>query len=213
VLKPILIGLLVGMLTYSCFLTPAINIGSETIPNLVNSLSNYEAFEYAYAEMLEIADVKNLLQIGLVVSLLAGYIVYFAIKLRRDFIPFVAFEMPITSKRAVAMNKKVLKGTYIKFFITNFIVTLLFAVPLVVSYLTFKGLGTNEVLSPITITLVSTLVFCVLIGPIATFKQLHYIHSYKSHSKPFKEDFDKELKNVIKEIEELQKIINKKDEK
>ena len=44
-------------------------------------------------------------------------------------------------------------------------------------------------------------------------KQLHYIHSYKEYSKPYKEDFDNELKNVIKEIEELQKIINKKDEK
>ena len=52
--------------------------------------------------------------------------------------------------------------------------------------------------------------FCVLAGVVALIKQLHYIYNYRSYSKPFKEDFDNELKNIIKEIEDLQKKINKK---
>lgn len=213
ILKPLLIASLVGVFVYSSFLSPAIDIASETMPNLLESLSNYDTFQYAYEEMLDIKKVKSLLNVGLIVSLSVGYLVYFALKLKRDFIPFVAFEMPITSKRAISMNEKVLKGSYLKFFINNFCVTLLFAVPILMALLTKNALATNEVLSPITIALLSALVFCVLSGPIATLKQLHYIYAYKSYSKPFKEDFDNELKNVIKEIEEIQKIINKNDEK
>ena len=38
-------------------------------------------------------------------------------------------------------------------------------------------------------------------------KQLYCIHAYKAYSKPFKEDFNNELKNVIKEMEELQRAL------
>ena len=95
----------------------------------------------------------------------------------------------------------------------NLTVNLLFVIPAVLAYITKTALSSNEVYSPTTIMLVSSLVFCVVAGPIATIKQLHYSHAYKSYSKPFKEDFDNELKNVIKEIEKLQKIIDKNDEK
>ena len=213
ILKPLLLASLVGVLLYSCFMSSAINVAGETMPNLIESLSNYDTFIYTYEEMLKIEDVKNILDIGAIVSVIVGYLIYFTLKLKRDFIPFVAFEMPINSKRAVAMNEKVLKGRFIKFFISNFLVTLLFLIPIGAAYLTKISMSSNEVFSTTTITLMSSVVFCVLAGPIATLKQLHYSHAYKSYSKPFKDDFDSELKNVIKEIEELQKFINKNDEK
>ena len=213
ILKPLLIAFLIGCLIFSGFLSNAITIASETIPNLVEALSNYDTFIYTYEEMIAIDKVRNIMNIGLIVSFTIGYLIYFAFKLKRDFIPFVAFEMPMTSKRAIAMNEKVLKGSYLKFFVSNLIVTLLFVAPIGLALLTGKALSSNEVLSSTTIALVSSLIFCVFAGPIATIKQLHYISSYKTYSKPFKEDFDNELKNVIKEIEELQKIIDKKDEK
>jgi len=210
ILKPILISLLIGGLLYSSFLSSAINISSETIPNLMESLSNYDTFAYTYEEMLQINEVKNLLNIGLIASLIVGYLIYFSLKLKRDFIPFIAFEMPITSKRAIAMNQRVLKGNYFKFFISNLLVVLLFVLPIGITYLAKESLASNEVFSQTTITLISSLVFCVLAGPIALIKQLHYIYSYKEYSKPYKEDFDNELKNVIKEIEEF---IDKNEEK
>ena len=213
ILKPLLIAFLIGCLVFSFFLSNAITIAGEKIPNLVESLSNYETFIYTYEEMIAVDKVGSLMNIGLIVSFAIGYLIYFSLKLKRDFIPFVAFEMPMTSKRAIAMNEKVLKGSYLKFFVSNLIVTLMFAAPVGLALLMGKALSSNEVLSPTTITLVSSLVFCLFAGPIATVKQLHYISAYKSYSKPFKEDFDNELKNVIKEIEELQKIIDKKDEK
>jgi hypothetical protein len=74
-------------------------------------------------------------------------------------------------------------------------------------------LETNEVLSPTTVGLMATLAFLVFASPIITFKQLHYLYAYKNYAKPFKEDFNNELKNVIKEMEELAKKINKNDEK
>jgi hypothetical protein len=111
------------------------------------------------------------------------------------------------------MNERILKGNYFKFFISNLLVVFMFVIPTGGAYLTRNLLASNEVLSATTITLISGLVFCILSGPVAMIKQLNYIHSYKEYSKPYKEDFDNELKNVIKEIEELQKIINKNDEK
>ena len=213
IFKPVLIGFLVGCVAYSCFLSPAMDIASETIPNLAESLANYDTFAYTYEEMMQIDEVKNLMTIGLIVSVAVGYLVCFALKLKRDFIPFVAFEMPINSKRAIVMNGRILKGNYFKFFVSALIVVLMFVLPLAAAYLANVMLASNDTLSPTTISLISILVFCVLAGPIIMLKQLHYIHSYKEYSKPYKEDFDNELKNVIKEIEELQKIINKNDEK
>ena len=213
VLKPILIGLLVGVMVYSVFLSNAINVASEFIPNLMEALQNYDTFQYTYKEMLEINDVSKILDVGLIVSILVAYIVYFSIKLKRDFIPFVAFEMPITSKRAIDINKRVLKNQYFKFFLNSFIIVLIALIPVGLSIGSAKLLSLNKTFSETTIILVSALILCITIAPVALIKQLHYVYAYKSHSKPFKEDFDNELKNVIKEIEELQKIINKKDEK
>ena len=125
ILKPLLIGSLVGLGVMYLFTIPAVNIASKTMPNLLETMYDAETFMYIYEDMLKIEEVKSLLTIGSVVSLILGYLVFFALKLKRDFIPFVAFEMPITSKRAVAMNEKVLKGNYFKFFLSNFIVLLM----------------------------------------------------------------------------------------
>ena len=89
----------------------------------------------------------------------------------------------------------------------------MFLVPGAITYLVHNALASNPIYSSFTIIAVSSATMCVLASPIVMLMQLHYIHSYKELSKPFKEDFDNELKNVIKEIEELQKIIDKKDEK
>ena len=213
ILKPLLIGLLVGLCVLYLFTIPAVNIASETMPNLFESLYTSETIMYTYKEMLQIDEVRNLINIGSLVSIIVGYLVYFSLKLKRDFIPFVAFEMPINSKRAITMNNKVLKGKYLKFFLNNFIVLLMFIVPGAITLLVYKLLAANAVYSTLTITLVCSLVMCILSSPLITLKQLNYIQAYKLMSKPFKEDFDNELKNVIKEIEELQKIINKNDEK
>lgn len=212
VLKPFLIALLVAILTYSIFLSIGINIGSQTIPNLMETLANQTTFEYAYDEMMSIASVKNIVVIGEIVAAVIGFLVFYSLKLKRDFIPFMAFEIPISSKRAITMNEKILKGKYIKFLLTNFCILLLFAVPGGLAYLTGFLMSKNEVLSVNTIFFISMVVFCVVAAPIVLFKQLFYIWSYKEFSKPFKEDFDNELKNVIKEIEELQKMINQDKE-
>ena len=214
ILKPILIGFLIGMITYSFFLEPAIGIASKSIPGLMDSLGNYDTFAYAYEDMMKIEKVSNLMNIGMIVSVTVGYLVYFCLKLKRDFIPFVAFEMPINSKRAIAMNSKILeKKRYIKFLIINLLILAMCIVPAGLAYLTKIAFETNEVLSPNTIHLLTVLVFIILVSPIITLKQLHYVYSYKSYSKPFKEDFINELKNVIKEMEELAKKINEKEEK
>ena len=213
ILKPLLIGLLFTMLILYIFTYNAINIALDVMPNLLDSLANSETMIYAYEEMMKIEEVKNLINIGALVSIIVGFLVMFALKLKRDFIPFVAFEMPITSKRAIAMNNKVLKGRYLKFFLSNFIILLMFLIPGAITYLVYTALASNPVYSSFTILAVCSAVMCVLSSPIITLQQLHYIHSYKELSKPFKEDFDNELKNVIKEIEELQKIIDKNEEK
>ena len=119
----------------------------------------------------------------------------------------------IKLQKKCVKNGKVLKRNYLKFFITNFIVVLLFLLPGGGAYLIGKIIASNEVFSSTTVLLVSALAFCVLSGPFATIKQLHYVYAYKSLSRPFKEDFDNELKNVIKDIEELQKITDKIEEK
>lgn len=213
ILKPLLWSLFGGIVCYSIFMSSAINMASETLPNIMNELANYETTLYAYNEMLKIDNVRTIMQVGVIVSLILGLIIYFVIKLKRDFIPFIAFEMPITSKRAIAMNEKVLKGKYVKFLISNLLVELLYIAPIALSYLTFKGLSSNAIYSSFTITAVTGAVMLILSSPITTFKQLHYIHCYKTLAKPYKEDFDNELKNVIKEIEALQKMIDKNNEK
>ena len=213
ILKPLLIGLLFSVLILYVFTYFAVSKALEIMPNLLESLANSETMIYAYQEMMEIEEVKNLINIGTLVSVSVGFMVMFALKLKRDFIPFVAFEMPITTKRAIAMNKKVLKGRYVKFFLSNFVILLMFAIPGAITYFVYTLLASNPVYSSFTILAVCSAVICILSSPIITLQQLHYIHSYKELSKPFKEDFDNELKNVIKEIEELQKIINKNEEK
>ncbi len=205
VLKPISIGFILGTVIYSVFLSSAIEIASETIPGIVDALADSQTFIYTYEEMLQIEEVGKILNIGLITSLVIGYLTYFAIKLKRDFIPFLAFEMPVTSKRATDINSKILNKKYFQFFLNNLVVTLMFLIPIGGALLTAKGLGSNDVYSMTTIMLLSSLVFCLLAGPIAMIKQLNYIHSYKLLSKPFKEDFDNELRNVLKELEELQK--------
>lgn len=213
ILKPILIGLLFVVITLYFFMVPAINIASETIPNVIEALANSETFMYTYEEMLKIEEVKKLIDIGTIVSLVIGLLVAFSIKLKRDFIPFVAFEMPITSKRAIAMNKKILKRKYFGFFLGGLMIILMLLVPGAITYLVHRVMSSNEIYSSFTITTICSAIMCTLSSPIIMLLQLYYIYSYKELSKPFKEDFDNELKNVIKEIEELQKIINKNDEK
>jgi hypothetical protein len=213
ILKPLLLALLVGIIGYSFFLSSAINLASQTMPDLLTSLANQDTFIYVYEEMLAVEGVKNILTIGSIVSGVVGYLVYFSLKLKRDFIPFISFEMPITSERAVSINKKILKGNYLKFFINQFLILLMLLIPGGLAYLTYSLLSMNEVYSDLTLTLLTSIVFFVTAGPVVILKQLHYIYSYKNYSKPYQEDFEDELKNVIKEIEELQKMINKKDDK
>ena len=214
ILKPLLIALLVGMLSYSFFLEPAIERAGDTIPNLMESLSNYDTFYYTYEEMLKISDVKMIMDIGSLVSIIIGSLVFFALKLKRDFIPLVAFEMPINSKRAITMNNEMLKGkNYFKFFLSNLSIILMLIFPIGLAYLTKIALDTNAIFSDLTINLLMTLVFCLFAAPIVTLMQLHYVYSYKSYSKPLKEEFNNELKNVIKEMEELAKKIDANNEK
>ena len=66
ILKPLLIGLLVGIITYSFFLEPAIMIAKETMPNILESLSDYETFMYTYEEMLQIKEVEKIINVGTV---------------------------------------------------------------------------------------------------------------------------------------------------
>lgn len=209
VLKPFLIAFCVGILLFSVFYSRAVEIASESIPDLYNKLLNIDTMIYAYEDMMDIANVRNIFVTGGIVSLVASYFVCFSLKLRRDFIPFVAFEMPINSKRAIDINRKMVKGNYLKLFISNFVVDLMYLVPVVLTFLTAYLLSSNEVYSLTTIILVSSMVLCVLAGPVSMIKQMHYVYNYKTYSKPMKEDFDNELKNILKEIEDLQKKINK----
>jgi hypothetical protein len=178
----------------------------------MESMQNTESFVYVLEEMKEIDEVNKIINIGMGVSFVVGYLIYFCLKLKRDFIPFIAFEMPINSKRAIAMNKKILnKKNYFKMITNTLIILLLFAVPGIIAYLTNVGLSSNATLSPETVWMMTILVFLLIASPIITFKQFVYVYSYKELSKPFKEDFNNELQNVIKEMEELAKKINKND--
>lgn len=213
ILKPLFFGLLAGVLIYSFFLESAIMTARETMPNIIESLANYDTFYYTYEEMLEIDEVGKIMNVGLITSLVGGYLLYFCLKLRRDFIPFMAFEIPINSKRAISMNSKMLeKKRYFKFLLINLIILAMLAVPWLLAYLVKCGLQTNEIYSSTTINLLMILVFVITSAPIIMLKQLHYIHAYKSYSKPFKEDFNNELKNVIKEMEQLAKKIDENNE-
>lgn len=214
ILKPLLIGLGIAFLVYYIFFLAGINVASETMPGLLESIENAEAFAYTIEEMLQIKEVNEIITAGTIVSLVIGFFVYFCLKLKRDFIPFVAFEMPINSKRAVKMNGNILKKKqYVKFLVPNLVILFMFLIPGAVSFLIKLGLETNEVLSPTTIGLLTTLSFIVLASPIITFQQIHNLYAYKNYAKPFKEDFNNELKNVIKEMEELAKKIDKNNEK
>ena len=213
ILKPILLGLLFAIFIYSFFFSSAVEIASDTIPNLIESLSNSETIYYTYEEMMKLNDVKRLMTLGAVASLFSGYLLYFCLKLKRDFIPFVAFEMPINSKRAINMNNSMLKRTqYFKFLVSNLIIVLMLSLPLMLSWVLKIVLETNEILSPTTINLLLILFFCIFASPIIMLKQIHYVYAYKSYSKPFKEDFNNELKNVIKEMEELAKKIDQNNQ-
>ena len=112
------------------------------------------------------------------------------------------------------MNGNMLKKKqYIKFLIPNLVILAMFLIPGGIAFLVKLWLETNEVLSPTTVGLMTTLAFLIFAAPIITFSQLHYLYAYKNYAKPFKEDFNNELKNVIKEMEELAKKIDKNDEK
>ena len=63
-------------------------------------------------------------------------------------------------------------------------------VPALVAILTKMGLETNEVFSNSTVMLITLLVFVLLASPVVIVWQLYYVYAYKSHSKPFKEDFN-----------------------
>ena len=211
ILKPLFISFIIGFVVYSLFLDKAIVEAGESIEGLAESLSNFDTFQYTYSKMLEIDSVNKVLTIGQYVSLIIGCLVFFLLKLKRDFIPFIAFEMPINSKRAVSINGKMLeKKKYFNFAFVNLVILVMFAVPLGISLLIQMGLQSNEVLSPTTINLLTTLSFVVLGSPLVMLQQLHYAYAYKTHSKPYKEDFNNELKNVLKEMEELARKIDQK---
>lgn len=209
ILKPLFIGFVVGLIIYSLFLDKAIVEASQSIEGLTESLSNYETFKYTYNKMLEIDGVNKILTLGQYISLIAGFLIFFLLKLKRDFIPFIAFEMPINSKRAVSINGKILeKKKYIIFAFVNLIILAMFIVPITIALLIRMGLQSNEVLSLTTINLLTVLSFVILCSPIVMLQQLHYAYAYKAYSKPYKEDFNNELKNVLKEMEELAKKID-----
>lgn len=214
ILKPLILGFLAGCLIYSFFLDAAVMVASDTMPNLLEAMTNYETFAYTYEEMRQIERVAHIMDFGAIVSVILGYLVFFVLKLKRDFIPFVAFEMPINSKRAIAMNNKILnKKRYFSFLFINVVFLLMMAIPAGLAFLTKLGLETNATFSPSTVMLLMILVFCVFASPIVMINQLYYVQAYKAYSKPFKEDFNNELKNVIKEMEELAKKINENDKK
>ncbi len=209
IFKPLLISFLIGLVIYSLFLDRAIVEAGQSIEGLTEALANYETFQYTYNKMLEIENVKKILTFGQYTSLIVGYLIFFLLKLKRDFIPFIAFEMPINSKRAVSINGKILeKKKYLAFAIVNLTILAMFILPLVIALLVRMGLQSNEVLSPTTINLLTMLSFVVTCSPVVMLQQLHYAHAYKTYSKPYKEDFNNELKNVLKEMEELVKKID-----
>ena len=91
ILKPLLIGFLIGVIAYSLFLESAILVAQESIPGIMESLANYDTFEITYQEMMNIKDVKDLMNIGAIVSIAVGGLITFCLKLKRDFIPVESF--------------------------------------------------------------------------------------------------------------------------
>lgn len=213
ILKGLIIALIVYSFIDSLFTVFAIDAVGDKLPGAFENLLNISTSEYTYQQMLEIEESKRILDLGKIIGCVVAFAIVFVTKLKRDFIPFIAFEMPITSARAIAVNEKVLKGKFVRFLLNNVLILLMLLVPGAITGLVYLAMKSNEVLSPNTVMLICSVVMCILSSPIIVFQQIHYIHAYRELSKPYKEDFDNELKNVLKEIEEIQKMLNKNDEK
>ncbi len=153
-----------------------------------------------------------ILNITSFVSIVVSIIIFFLTKISRNSIVYLAYEVPLSVENAEATCKKMIKGNYFKVLFSKLLISSLYVFPLVICYVLYKFVLIEPVFLESTAYYVIAAVFFLLSSPIFALKQLNSVATYRRLSKPFEEDFKKEIEKLIKEIDKRKKELEENKE-
>lgn len=209
IIKPLFLSCFMFLIL--SFMTSGLVVGvlNSADPNFLVEASNMENIQ-AIIDANPLT--KQITQIGLVISSIISIVTFFVAKANRNFMPLMAFEIPLNVVKAEEMNKKITKEKKWTYFFNRLAIYLLFFIPLFVVLLFLKFVLIGDTLQINTVVFVILGVFMLIASPIFTFLQISDVHAYREQIKPYEDDFKKEMDSILKEILEVMDEINKKDD-
>lgn len=158
-------------------------------------------------------DVANLIEndsfaslvtyISNLVSIIAFIITFLLYKLNKNFIMYMAFEVPLDSKKAEKLSKEMIKGYYFKYLFSKILISSLLVFPFAAIYYLTNYVLDPEVLTQTTILYLNAAVFFLLAGPVFIFLQINNVVTYKKLSIKYRRSFQKEIDKLVKKIEKM----------
>lgn len=138
-------------------------------------------------------------------------VIYYLIKFKSNFLPFIAFQAPIDARSAKKMSALMLKGNYLHYSLAN-LSSLLFLAPIgFLGYLSYRYMYDVQIATTFTSLLVAVLICSLLLVPVVSFYGIYNAVYYNSHSTPFQKEINGALEKLLRELRELEDVASGDD--
>jgi len=177
------------------------------------------AFRYieptAYKAFIETTDVSVMIDLltspawyksYFLIATCVSVLVYFLIKFKSNFLPYIAFQAPIDARSAKKMSSLMLKGNYVHYSLMN-LTSLLFLIPIgYVGYKSYMYMYDVRIATAFTSLLVAVLICALLLLPVVSFYGVYNAVYYNAHSEPFQKEINGALDRLLRELRELEDV-------
>lgn len=175
--------------------------------------STYDAFIQTtdLVKMVKLITSPTWFEEFFIIAAAISAIVYYLIKFRSNFLPFIAFQAPIDARSAKKMSALMLKGNYLHYSLAN-LSSLLFLIPIgILGYLSYRYMYDVQIATTFTSLLVAVLLCSLLLIPVVSFYGIYNAVYYNSHSAPFQKEINGALEKLLRELRELEDVASKDD--
>ena len=177
--------------------------------------STYDKFIQTtdFVEMFKLITSPTWFNEFFIVAFIVSAIVYYLVKFRSNFLPFIAFQAPIDARSAKKMSALMLKGNYLHYSLVN-LSSLLFLVPIgLLGYGAYHYMYYVQIATAYSSLLVAVLLCSLLLVPVVSFYGIYNAVYYNSHSAPFQKEINGALEKLLRELRELEDVASRDDDK
>jgi len=203
--KPFILGIVAMLVSIVISMFIVEGIFASEINSIMEKVYATTTIEEIIAMFNENKSLSNAMLITEIVSLVIGFLTFFAFKLKRGILPYVSF-LRLTNLEGKTMDgvishtKKVIKTKPSEYYLKSMANHLLYIVPACLAILMYFLLSRNPVYSFTTIALISTLTFFISMSPAVLFVELNYRNFCLKANQEYVKEHKKMLNDAINDL-------------